>query len=140
MPIKRYALVTGLHADAETVSRYLPSNYKVIGTTSHGIVIQGTDEAGWTFDGYIAPRLGSGLMRAVEVDLSHPALREIPEVTADPSHPTDFDAWMEAVDNAVQALCGASVHDLPDCPFADWYADGWTPKEAAREASENADC
>jgi hypothetical protein len=79
MPIKRYALVTGLHADAETVGKYLPSNYRVLGTTPHGVVIQGTDEAGWTFDAYVAPRLGSGLMRAVEVDLSHPALKEIPE-------------------------------------------------------------
>jgi hypothetical protein len=50
-----------------------------------------------------------------------------------------FDRWMARVDDAVQALCGASVHDLPDCPFADWYADGWTPKEAARQALENAD-
>ena len=88
MSIKRYAIVTGLHADAETVARYLPSNYRVLGTTSHGVVIQGTDNAGWTFEKYVAPRLGSGLMRAVEVDLSHPALKEIPE---EPSQPTDFD-------------------------------------------------
>jgi hypothetical protein len=79
MPIKRYAIVTGLDATAETVARYLPSNYRVLATTSQGVVIQGTDAHGWTFDGYIAPRLGSGLMRAVEVDLSHPALKEIPE-------------------------------------------------------------
>src|SRR5262245_47681143 len=79
MTVKRYALVTGLHATAETVARCLPSNYRVLGTTSHGIVIQGTDYAGWTLDAYVAPRLGSGLMRAVEVDLSHPALKEIPE-------------------------------------------------------------
>jgi hypothetical protein len=134
MTVKRYALVTGLHADARTVARYLPSNYRVLGTTSHGVVIQGTDEAGWTFDDYVAPRLGSGLMRAVEVDLSHPALKEIPE---EPSHPTDFGTWMEAVDEAVQASCGASVHDLADCCFADWFADGMTPKEAARLAIEN---
>jgi hypothetical protein len=137
MSIKRYALVTGLHADVETVARYLPSNYRVLGTTSHGVVIQGTDNAGWTLDAYLIPRLGSGLMRAVEVDLSHPALKEIPEVTIDPSHPTDFDRWMEAVDEAVQALCGASVHDLADCCFADWFADGLSPREAARLAIEN---
>jgi hypothetical protein len=78
MPIKRYALVNGLHATAETVARYLPGNYRVLGTTTHGVVIQGTDQAGWTLDNYVAPRLGSGLMWAVEVDLSHPALKEIP--------------------------------------------------------------
>jgi hypothetical protein len=77
-------------------------------------------------------------MRAVEVDLSHPALKEVPEVTTDASHPTDFDAWMEAVDNAVQTSCGASVHDLPDCCYRDWFDDGLSPREAARLALENA--
>jgi hypothetical protein len=136
MPIKRYAIVTGLHADAETVGKYLPSNYRVLGTTPHGVVIQGTDAHGWTFDGYIAPRLGSGLMRAVEVDLSHPALKEIPEEA--PSHPTDFDRWMEAVDAAVEALAGVSVHDLPDLCYRDLYDDGTSRREAARLALENA--
>jgi hypothetical protein len=136
MTVKRYALVTGLHATAETVARYLPGNYRVIGTTSYGVVVQGTDEAGWTFDAYVAPRLGSGLMRAVEVDLSHPALKEIPEQA--PSHPTGFDTWMEAVDDAVQANCGASVRDLPDCCYRDWFDDGLSPREAARLALENA--
>jgi hypothetical protein len=136
MPVKRYALVAGLKATPEVVGRYLPRNYKVLGTTTHGVVIQGTDEAGWTFETYVAPRLGSGLMRAVEVDLSHPALKEIP--LEDPPPPTDFGAWMDAVDDAVQADCGASVHDLPDCPFADWFGDGVSPREAARLAIENA--
>lgn len=136
MTVKRYALVTGLHADARTVARYLPSNYRVLGTTSQGVVIQGTDNAGWTFDAYVAPRLGSGLMRAVEVDLSHPALKEIPE---EPSQPTDFDGWMEDVDNAVEALAGVSVHDLPDCCYRDWFDEGLSPREAARLALQNAD-
>ena len=131
MTLKRYAIVTGLHATAETVARYLPGNYRVLGTTSHGVVIQGTDAHWWGLDSYVAPRLASGLMRAVEVDLSHPALRQIPVVTTDPAPPADFGTWMEAVDNAVQASCGASVHDLPDCPFADWFGDGLSPREAA---------
>ena len=46
---------------------------------------------------------------------------------------------MEAVDEAVLASCGASVHDLPDCPFCDWFDDGVSPREAARLALENAD-
>jgi hypothetical protein len=136
MPVKRYALVNGLNATPKVVGRYLPSNYKVLGNTSHGVVIRGTDQAGWTFEDYVAPRLGSGLMRVVEVDLSHPALKEIP--VEEPSPPRDFGAWMEAVDDAIQADCGASVHDLPDCPFADWFGDGVSPREAARLAIENA--
>ena len=49
-----------------------------------------------------------------------------------------FEAWMEAVDAQVEALCGCSVHDLPDCLFADWYADGVSPRTAARRAIRNA--
>jgi hypothetical protein len=44
---------------------------------------------------------------------------------------TNFDSWMAAVDRAVQARGGLSVHDLADQPFADWYEDGITPKQAA---------
>jgi hypothetical protein len=45
-----------------------------------------------------------------------------------------FDAWMRAVDAAVEAKAGCSVHDLADCPFADWYEDRVTPKSAAARA------
>jgi hypothetical protein len=45
MPVKRYALVNGLNATPEAVGRYLPRNSKVLGTTSHGVVIRGADEA-----------------------------------------------------------------------------------------------
>lgn len=52
---------------AEQVARYLPSNYQVTGKDSEGhILIQGEDYAGWTLDGYIIPRLGSGIIVARE--------------------------------------------------------------------------
>ena len=70
----------------ESIQRYLPANYiarsdvwtaqdvedagaYVPGNTSHVsvIVIEGIDEAGWTLDGYVIPRLASGLYSAVEV-------------------------------------------------------------------------
>ena len=44
-----------------------------------------------------------------------------------------FAQWMRAVDEAVQATAGLSVHDLADQPFRDWYEDGLTPQEAAEE-------
>ena len=50
----------------------------------------------------------------------------------------DFETWMRLVDEAVYARLGCSVHDLPDCLFADWYAAGVSPKEAARRAIRNA--
>lgn len=62
----RYAVVQG--ASVETVARYLPSNYQVEGVDDSGFIrISGTDHAGWTLDGYVIPRLASGLISAKEV-------------------------------------------------------------------------
>ncbi|MHC4713661.1 MAG: hypothetical protein ACYTAN_10395 [Planctomycetota bacterium] len=52
---------------------------------------------------------------------------------------TDFDAWMRDVDKWVgEYLIGFSVHDLPDCPFRDWFDSGMTAKGAACEAIRRA--
>lgn len=68
---------------------YLPGNYKIVdeitepvmgwtqyGTTvSHKVlrktvfVIEGEDNAGWTLDGYVIPRLASGMIYATEGSL-----------------------------------------------------------------------
>jgi hypothetical protein len=48
--------------DIETIRRYLPGNY----TATTYVVIEGEDVAGWTLDGYVIPRLGSGLICARE--------------------------------------------------------------------------
>lgn len=67
--IRTICLTAGERA---VISRYLPANYKVI--SSGGIpngegsyLIEGYDNAGWTLDGYVIPRLASGLIRAEEV-------------------------------------------------------------------------
>lgn len=74
----RYALVDGYSLTAQKVGEYLPSNYRVIGQVSgYGVVIEGRDNAGWTLDRYVLPRLGSGLMAGQEIDLSHPVMKEI---------------------------------------------------------------
>ena len=52
---------------------------------------------------------------------------------------TTFDAWMAAVDAACWKRYGLSVHDLADCPFADWYDDDMSPSTAAREARKAQD-
>lgn len=65
----RRAEVTSADATLEGVKAYLPSNY-----TAHLegdlmwpiIVIEGHDDAGWTLDGYVIPRLASGLIFAKE--------------------------------------------------------------------------
>ena len=63
--------------DARQVTAYLPDNYRVICSTGYGadgmpldrpgLLIEGADVAGWTLDGYVLPRLASGLMYGAEV-------------------------------------------------------------------------
>lgn len=91
--VTRYALIgsKGTRWDDErVVAKYLPDNYKVDGVVDataldgldfpypQGIVISGRDVAGWTLDDYVLPRLASGLIRGIEIDLSHPAMKQIP--------------------------------------------------------------
>lgn len=68
---RRTAEVSGLNASAKTVAAYLPRNYQVDGegTSEFGdttVLISGIDVAGWTFEDYVQPRLGSGLLMARE--------------------------------------------------------------------------
>lgn len=53
----------------QEVSKYLPRNYYVTGWTDDLIRIEGRDNAGWTLDGYVIPRLASGLITCREVEL-----------------------------------------------------------------------
>ena len=46
---------------------YMPSNYRVV-EHQHSLYLVGSDVAGWTLDGYVLPRLGSGSIFATEVD------------------------------------------------------------------------
>ena len=65
--IERRAVIHG--GDIALVSAYLPSNYEVAGWDDRveGVVIVGSDHAGWTLDGYVLPRLASGCMFGKEV-------------------------------------------------------------------------
>jgi hypothetical protein len=53
--------------DVKRVQAYLPANYLAHQTAEHGIIIIGADSAGWTMDGYVIPRLASGLIIAREL-------------------------------------------------------------------------
>jgi hypothetical protein len=50
-----------------TVKAYLPGNYRITEATDTQITITGQDNAGWTLDDYVIPRLASGLIFAREV-------------------------------------------------------------------------
>jgi hypothetical protein len=62
----RFAFVSTT-ATADTIAAYLPTNYDVVVSTDAGHLVEGRDDAGWTLDGYVIPRLASGLYRAVEL-------------------------------------------------------------------------
>ena len=51
----------------EEVSAYLPGNYRVLWSDDERVMIAGNDNAGWTLNDYVIPRLASGLIHAREV-------------------------------------------------------------------------
>lgn len=80
----RYAVVSG---NAATIANYLPADYSVLGpaltealpedsdlgyivrVSKDGcVIVGGHDNAGWTLDGYVLPRLASGCYGAREID------------------------------------------------------------------------
>jgi hypothetical protein len=66
---QRHARIEGMgHADLDRVRRFLPSNYTA-DSDGGSIWIHGYDSLGWTLDGYVIPRLASGLIFAREVEV-----------------------------------------------------------------------
>jgi len=62
----RHAVIENGHDKLLVIRAYLPSNY---GADSDGkdVYLHGIDVAGWTLDGYVLPRLASGLYFGYEV-------------------------------------------------------------------------
>jgi hypothetical protein len=63
---ERVALV---HAPAAQVAPYLPANYRVAeeDVSTLSCIVAGHDNAGWTLEAYVIPRLASGLIHAEEI-------------------------------------------------------------------------
>ena len=63
----RFAIITGkILPRLALVKDYLPRNYSAH-RVFQGILIYGSDDHGWTLDGYVIPRLASGLIVAKEL-------------------------------------------------------------------------
>lgn len=60
----RYALIAS--TDTDVIQKYLPTGYRAYAIPD-ATVIQGVDNAGWTLDDYVIPRLASGLYFAREI-------------------------------------------------------------------------
>ena len=82
--MQRYAEIrgaSGVH-DLDTVNAYMPSNYRaMLRADMSSIVIVGEDVAGWTLDGYVIPRLASGLIFATEISAGD--VSQVPRVDCD---------------------------------------------------------
>jgi len=82
MQTKRFAVVQNAR-DAAQLWQYLPRNYEIIGPDfgepgKPVYLIAGEDNAGWTLDDYVIPRLASGLIIATEItDKVHEAVKEV---------------------------------------------------------------
>lgn len=57
---------------ADQIASYLPSNYRIVATGDTAVLVAGKDDHGWTADGYVIPRLGSGLIRAEVIGKEDP--------------------------------------------------------------------
>lgn len=67
----RYARVTRSKMDddpREAIGAYMPANYSVLDVLTHDVLIHGQDNAGWTLDEYVLPRLASGLRFGEEIN------------------------------------------------------------------------
>jgi hypothetical protein len=84
--VKRYLLVSARNDTPEKIARYLPGNYDIVGQVDVWsgeerlldgpmVVVAGYDNAGWTLDGYVRPRLQSGLIASQEIGLDHPVMK-----------------------------------------------------------------
>ena len=67
----RYAYIDrrGEIPSEKIVAAYMPANYKVTVVTPERIWIAGNDNAGWTMQDYVIPRLASGIIYAREAVL-----------------------------------------------------------------------
>jgi len=63
---QRHAVVRRQADRLETIQRYLPRGYQAE-ALGGDVWIHGEDNAGWTLDGYVIPRLASGLYFAEEL-------------------------------------------------------------------------
>lgn len=85
----RFAVITGGADSLDQVARYMPGNYTAVQVDAQPfdtyaalgapmprlagfILIIGEDNAGWTLDGYVIPRLASGLIFATEIADPYP--------------------------------------------------------------------
>jgi hypothetical protein len=67
--MNRYAIIAGARTRQE-LEAYLPENYSIaLELENDEYVIGGVDNAGWTLEAYVLPRLASGLIFGRELSL-----------------------------------------------------------------------
>jgi hypothetical protein len=64
---RRFARIKGMSINPETIERYLPHNYSVLYFEDDMVTITGFDNAGWTLDEYVLPRIAQWGMGGTEI-------------------------------------------------------------------------
>ena len=67
---QRVAIARGQATSISSIERYMPANYEAF-AAGPDVIIVGHDNAGWTLDDYVIPRLASGLYHAEELHPTH---------------------------------------------------------------------
>lgn len=131
----RYALVR-TNRGGDEVKPYLPGNYQVIGsqpvppTGGWNVYVAGEDNAGWTLDDYVIPRLGSGLISAREVTAAE--VREAIPVLFDKAR----DARLDETAREITASIIESARTSGDDPIAWVTGNSYMPPLRSFAAAE----
>jgi len=113
----------------EQVQAYLPTNYHASQDADGTIWISGIDNAGWTLDGYVIPRLGSGLIGAREIEGSGPNDPANANATFASRHTADLSDHQPqapAIEGARPFLSGPQGHAYSN---GDPVGGGWGPHD-----------
>lgn len=121
----RAALVTSPATELSTLRNYLPGCYDAVdvarGDEPTALVIYGRDVAGWTLDGYVRPRLLSGLHGTEELDV----IRGHVTVNGRPIDVDALAAWEhdDRRDGAGCSNCGAYSKVNAECYCRECWAE-----------------
>ena len=138
----RFALIDSKRDSVEQVVPYLSSNYYLAKELPEGLLIAGSDTAGWTLDDYILPRLKSGLIIAHEITEEEAlALGFQPEdwviTNEEALFWSNIDGWGDLASATRFGRHEMPGLTLPQSSFSQWIPIDKAPRiEARRQAQE----
>ena len=115
-PLTRTAVIYG---NSLSIHSYLPSNYTVTHHSADCTYIEGIDNRGWTLQGYVIPRLASGMYRCRETTYDVP--RELECIPPNPTQPAPVPFNPETYVGTVPNGCDIVMYSPGLNPYTDGY-------------------